>query len=149
MYCLYQQWKSLKCMFFIWNEWANKMGCLSRAIVAGDSQIDHLRRSQWHLGSHPADLFVHLSQCQLGSPPPSGQVHPRLLHTPNPGAVGLSVGYETWPWIGWCQMYRGEPHLQWILGTLQCIMGSWLVRIFTVFQRPRTPALTHSPLALT
>ena len=71
---------------------------------------------------------------------------PRLLHNPNLVATGLSVGYETWPPIGW--------HCPFGIGWTKYILGSpsaplhygltWPVGIPTVFQTPVTVPL-HSP----
>ena len=41
-------------------------------------------------------------------PYPSGH---RLLHSPSLVAVGLSVGYETWPPIGWLLV---SPFCDWL-----------------------------------
>ena len=70
----------------------------------------------------------------------------RLLHSPNLVAIGLSVGYETWPPIGW--------HHPFVIGWSKYSLGlpnaplhyglSWPVGILTVFQTPVTVPL-HSP----
>ena len=71
---------------------------------------------------------------------------PRLLHSSSLVAVGLSVGYETWPPIGW--------HHAFVMGWSKYKLGlsstplhywfTWPVGIPTVFQIPVT-ILLHSP----
>ena len=71
--------------------------------------------------------------------------HCRLLHSHNLVALGLSVGYETWPPIGWhhpCMIrwskYRlGFPRVPLHFGL------TWPVWISTIFQRSLTVPL-HS-----
>ena len=80
----------------------------------------------------------------------------RLLHSPILVALGLSVGYETWPpigWhhpfvIGWCKYRPGLPRVAMHCGFM------WLVGISIVFGghwQPPCTALTAGkclPLAL-
>ena len=74
----------------------------------------------------------------------------RLLHTPNLLVVGLPMGYETWPMIGWWDHLFDGINIDWgykqircILGELQCIVVS--CDRFPLFQRPLTASLLHSP----
>ena len=67
----------------------------------------------------------------------------RLLHSPSLVAVGLSVGYETWPPIGW--------HHPIVIGWSEDRLGlpsapllTWPVGIPTIFQTPVTAHL-HCP----
>ena len=70
----------------------------------------------------------------------------RLLHSPSLVAIGLSVGYETWPPIGW--------HHAFVIGWSKYRLGlpsapfhyglTWPMGISTVFQTPVTVPL-HSP----
>ena len=85
----------------------------------------------------------------LGSIYPEGCPHCRLIHSPSLLAMGLSVGYETWPAIGWCHCLHAKLvclNMDWvylqvkcIIGKLQCIVG-WCCRggIHTDFQRSLT-----------
>ena len=69
----------------------------------------------------------------------------KLLHSSTLVVVGLSVGYETWPpigWhhplvIGWSKYRLWLPQLQWVVGS----HDQWF---YTFFQRPLTIPL-HSP----
>ena len=78
-----------------------------------------------------------------------------LLYSPSLVAIGLSVGYETWPIISrCCLMYDwllglaapnkgwGTPQLHWIMVRMQSIMGSCDRWEFPTFSKA-----TDSPLA--
>ena len=77
---------------------------------------------------------------------PCGDRHLRLLHSPSLVAIGLSVGYETWPPIGW--------HLPFVIGWSEDRLGlpsaplhyglKWPVGIPTAFQTSVT-VLLHCP----
>ena len=70
----------------------------------------------------------------------------RLLHSLSLVAVGLSVGYETWPPIGWNRPFE----ISWSTCRLElpCVPKhyrlTWSMGIYTVLQRPLTVPL-HSP----
>ena len=52
---------------------------------------------------------------------------PRLSHSPSPVAVSLSVGYRTWPPIGWYHPFVNSffLNIEWLeLSQSKCIMGS-------------------------
>ena len=56
---------------------------------------------------------------------PEGRRPARLLHTPSLVAVGLEVGYETWPLIGWRRFYMIGWAKYWLgLPQSQSIVGS-------------------------
>ena len=75
-----------------------------------------------------------------------GFCDPRLLHSPSLVAIGLSVGYETWPPIGWHRAFV----IAWSKYRLELPSGPlnfglrWPVGIPTVFQTPVTVPF-HSP----
>ena len=70
----------------------------------------------------------------------------RLFHSLSLVAVGLSVGYETWPPIGWNRPFE----ISWSTCRLElpCVLKhfrlTWSMGIYTVLQRPLTVPL-HSP----
>ena len=77
---------------------------------------------------------------------PCGERHLRLLHSPSLVAIGLSVGYETWPPIGW--------HLPFVIGWSKDRLGlpsaplhyglKWPVGFPTAIQTSVT-VLLHCP----
>ena len=73
-------------------------------------------------------------------PYPSGH---RLLHSPSLVAVGLSLGYKTWPQIGWHHSFViGLSKHRLELPSVPLHYGlKWPVGIPTVFQTPMTVPL--------
>ena len=74
--------------------------------------------------------------------------HDRLLHSPRLVAVGLSVGYEIWPHIGWYADSVISWSIDWETSQLHWILGDYgmklLVGISIIFEMPQTVPL-HSP----
>ena len=70
---------------------------------------------------------------------------PRLLHSLTSVAVGLSVGYETWPLVGWHHPFVigwSKYRLRFLTAPLHYEF-MWPVGIHTVFQTPVTVPLHH------
>ena len=69
----------------------------------------------------------------------------RLLHSPSLVSIGLSVGYETWPAIGWYHAFViGWSKYRLGLPSVPLYYGlTWPVGIPTIFQTPVTVPL-HS-----
>ena len=92
-----------------------------------------------------AALWLHFASFAV---PPMGALCGvgRLLHNPNLAAIGLSVGYETWPSIAWHHTFV-IGLWKYRLGLPQSAMDCGLkipVGIPTILQRPLTVPL-HSP----
>ena len=76
----------------------------------------------------------------------AGEYMCRLPHSPHLVVIGLSVGYETWPPIGWQHIFViGWSKYRLVLHSAPLHYGlAWPVGIPIVFQTPMTVPL-HSP----
>ena len=71
----------------------------------------------------------------------------RLLHSPSRVAIGLSVGYKTWPPIGWHHLcdWLAVLKIDWDCPVPHCIMGSRDQWDFQLFFRPQWQFLCIGP----
>ena len=65
----------------------------------------------------------------------------KWLHSPSLVAIGLSVGYETWPPIGWHHPFVIGLNIDWDCLVPHCIMGSCDQWEFSLFQTTVTVPL--------
>ena len=104
-------------MVLVW-----KRKSLSSASEMGSVCLEH-----WGTGlSNRCSVFIGVHPGCVGC---TSYVVYRLLQSLSLVAVGLSVGYETWlvlsaVWLADLNIDGETPWLHWILGNLQCVVGS-------------------------